>query len=47
VAPDGRRIYVVTDNEGSVLDAKWERTEVLADPAALLEFTYAPAPGKN
>ena len=42
VAPDGRRIYVVTDNEGSVLDANWQRTEVLADPAALLEFTYAP-----
>jgi PQQ-dependent dehydrogenase (s-GDH family) len=47
VAPDGRRIYVVTDNEGSVLDAQWQRTEMLADPAALLEFTYAPAAGKD
>jgi PQQ-dependent dehydrogenase (s-GDH family) len=43
VSADGRRIYVVTDSEGSVLDEKWERTEVQAEPGALLEFTYAPA----
>jgi PQQ-dependent dehydrogenase (s-GDH family) len=44
IAPDGRRIYAVIDNEGSVLDATWERVEVLAHPGALVEFTYAPKP---
>ena len=43
VAPDGRRIYVVTDSFGSVLDAQWQRTETLAEPGALIEFTYVPA----
>jgi glucose/arabinose dehydrogenase len=43
VAPDGRRIFVVTDSVGSVLDAQWQRTETLAEPGALLEFTYVPA----
>ena len=47
MSADGRRIYVVTDSEGSVLDEKWERTEVQAEPGALLEFTYAPAGGKE
>lgn len=42
LSPDGRRIYAVTDNEGVVLDAAWQRVEVLAHPGALLEFTYAP-----
>jgi len=25
------------------LDAQWQRTETLAEPGALLEFTYVPA----
>ena len=36
----GRRIYVVTDSFGSVSDAQGRRTEALAEPGALLEFTY-------
>lgn len=47
VAADGRRIYVVTDSHGSVLDGNWQRTEVLADPAALLEFTYVRNAGQD
>ncbi len=43
VSPDGRRIFVVTDSFGSVLDQQWQRTETLAEPGALLEFTYVPA----
>jgi hypothetical protein len=39
ISPDGR-LFVVTDNEGSVLDARWQRIEVLAHPGTLLEFTY-------
>jgi PQQ-dependent dehydrogenase (s-GDH family) len=42
VAPDGRRIFAVTDNMGSVLDANWQRVEQVAHPGALVEFTYAP-----
>lgn len=41
IAPDGRRIFVVTDNMGSVLDANWQRVEQVAHPGALIEFTYA------
>ena len=42
VAPDGRRIFVVTDSFGSVSDEQGRRTEALAEPGALLEFSYAP-----
>ena len=42
VGPDGRRIFVVTDSEGSGLDAEWRPTKVLENPGALLEFTYTP-----
>lgn len=44
LAPDGRRIFAVTDSMGSVLDANWQRVETVAHPGALLEFTYAPKP---
>jgi hypothetical protein len=40
VAPDGRRIYAVTDAHGRVLTATGEPTATLANPGALLEFTY-------
>ncbi len=40
VAPDGRRIYVVTDAGGRTITAAGEPTAELAHPGALLEFTY-------
>jgi len=40
VAPDGRRIYAVTDAHGRTLTATGEPTADLAHPGALLEFTY-------
>jgi hypothetical protein len=47
VAPDGGRIFVVTDSEGATSDVQWQRTEVLVNPGALLEFTYVPAGRKE
>jgi len=41
VAPDGRRIYVITDNEGRTLADDRTVTASLQNPGALLEFTYA------
>jgi PQQ-dependent dehydrogenase (s-GDH family) len=41
IAPDGRRIYVVTDAHGRTSTASGEMTPSLAHPGALLEFTYA------
>jgi PQQ-dependent dehydrogenase (s-GDH family) len=50
IAPDGRRIYVVTDVRGRTVTASGEMTAVLIHPGALLEFTYdgsaAPRPGR-
>jgi PQQ-dependent dehydrogenase (s-GDH family) len=43
IAPDGRRIYVVTDAHGRTLTATGEPTVELAHPGALLEFTYTGA----
>lgn len=40
VRPDGRALYVVTDNTGPTRDAAGERTRALEHPGALLEFTY-------
>jgi PQQ-dependent dehydrogenase (s-GDH family) len=40
VAPDGRRIYVVTDARGRVVTASGDMTAALAHAGALLEFTY-------
>ena len=46
IAPDGRRIYAGTDAHGRVLTATGEPTTSLANPGALLEFTYTgPANG--
>lgn len=42
-APDGRRLYVVTDSFGITTDPKGQRTETLAHPGAVLEYTYAPS----
>lgn len=40
VAPDGRRIYVVTTVLGRTLTASGEMTATLEHPGALLEFMY-------
>ncbi len=42
VSADGRRIFVVTDSFGSTSDERGERTDALAEPGALLEFTFVP-----
>ncbi len=47
VGADGRRIYVVTDGFGSTMDERGQRTDMLAEPGALLEFTYVAAVGKE
>jgi PQQ-dependent dehydrogenase (s-GDH family) len=41
VAPDGLRIYVVTDGQGRTVTATGEMSATLAHPGALLEFTYS------
>jgi PQQ-dependent dehydrogenase (s-GDH family) len=40
ISPDGRRIYVVTDSRGRVVTKSGEMTASLANPGALLEFSY-------
>jgi PQQ-dependent dehydrogenase (s-GDH family) len=41
VSPDGRRIYLSTDNFGTTNDAAGGRTSRLGHPGAVLEFTYS------
>jgi hypothetical protein len=43
IAPDGLRIYAITDANRRTLTATGEPTAELAHPGALLEFTYTPA----
>jgi hypothetical protein len=43
IAPDGRRIYAVTDAHGRVLNARGEPTASLEHSGVLLEFTYTGA----
>jgi PQQ-dependent dehydrogenase (s-GDH family) len=48
MAPDGRRIFVVTDSEGRALSASGTMIPELEHRGALLEFSYSgprPAPG--
>jgi PQQ-dependent dehydrogenase (s-GDH family) len=40
IAPDGRRIYVVTDPRGRTVGESGSLTAELEDPDAILEFTY-------
>jgi PQQ-dependent dehydrogenase (s-GDH family) len=47
VGADGRRIFVVTDSLGTTSDEHGQRTDALAQPGALLEFTYVPAGQKE
>jgi len=43
VSADGRRIFVVTDSFGATSDERGQRTDLLAEPGALLEFSFVPA----
>jgi len=47
IAPDGRRIYVVTDTRGRSVTLAGESTAELAHPGTLLEFTYTGAAGAS
>ena len=47
LSPDGRRIYLSTDSMGTTMDAQGGRTDVLTSPGAILEFTFARAPGSK
>jgi glucose/arabinose dehydrogenase len=40
VAPDGLRIYAITDSHGRVVTPAGEMVATLSRPGALLEFTY-------
>lgn len=42
ISPDGTRIFVSTDDHGSTQTAEASRTSTLANPGAILEFTYKP-----
>jgi len=41
VSPDGRRIFLSTDDHGSTQDDNAMRTTRLANPGAILEYTYS------
>ncbi len=40
IRPDGRAVYIITDNAGGTLDASRNSTRELENPGAVLEFTY-------
>lgn len=42
-SPDGRRIFLSTDDHGATQDAAGNRAASLDNPGAILEFTYSPA----
>lgn len=44
MSPDGRRVFLVTDSFGTTADVNGQRTEALANPGGLVEFTYAGPP---
>lgn len=41
VSPDGKRVFLCTDNFGITDDSDGRRTDALANPGAILEFTYS------
>ena len=41
IAPDGRRIYAVTDAQGRTVGDTGALTTELENPGAIVEFTYA------
>ncbi len=44
IGPDGKTFYLATDVQGRTSDASGQFTNVLANPGAILEFTYAGGP---
>jgi PQQ-dependent dehydrogenase (s-GDH family) len=44
LSADGRRIFVATDDHGITQDDHDQRSDKLANPGAILEFTYAQTP---
>ena len=42
ISPDGRRIFLSTDDHGSTQDDTPRRTDTLMNPGSILEYTYAP-----
>jgi PQQ-dependent dehydrogenase (s-GDH family) len=42
LSPDGRRIFVTTDDHGITQDGEGRRSDKLTNPGAILEFTYVP-----
>ena len=45
ISPDGKKIYVSTDNSGSTSGPTGGVTNTPANPGAILEFTYTGTPG--
>jgi glucose/arabinose dehydrogenase len=45
VAPDGLRLYVVTDPAGRTVGPSGSLTQQLVNPGAVLEFKYTGVPG--
>ena len=43
LSPDGRRIFLSADDHGSTQDDAGNRSTNLANPGAILEFSYTPA----
>jgi glucose/arabinose dehydrogenase len=43
VAPDGLRLYLLTDPDGRTVDSAGALTRELANPNSILEFTYTRA----
>jgi PQQ-dependent dehydrogenase (s-GDH family) len=41
IHPDGRTIFLVTDNQGSSTDAAGRSTRALANPGAIVAFSYS------
>jgi hypothetical protein len=42
IHPNGRTIYLATDSQGSSTDANGRPSRTLANPGAIVAFTYAP-----
>ena len=40
ISPDGQRIFLVTDNFGTAVDAEGKFTSALEHPGTLIEFTF-------
>jgi hypothetical protein len=40
ISPDGKTIFLATDNQGSSTDASGRTSRTLANPGAILAFTY-------